>query len=86
VLKAKPFSCTTAKQHVAAQLEAAGVASWRFDLLPLAASTQVGVCWRWRLCDIPLRLCRVLDWPLTVVLLAVLCCAVLCCAVLCRTT
>lgn len=41
VLKAKPFSCATARQHIASQLEAAGVAAWRFDLLPLTASTQV---------------------------------------------
>jgi predicted O-linked N-acetylglucosamine transferase (SPINDLY family) len=39
VLKAKPFACPTARQHVASQLAAAGVAAWRFDLLPLAAST-----------------------------------------------
>jgi hypothetical protein len=44
VLKAKPFSCATARQHIASQLEAAGVAAWRFDLLPLTASTQVCVC------------------------------------------
>jgi predicted O-linked N-acetylglucosamine transferase (SPINDLY family) len=43
VLKAKPFSCATARQHIASQLEAAGVAAWRFDLLPLTASTQVCV-------------------------------------------
>ena len=52
VLKAKPFSCSTARQHIAAQLEAAGVAAWRFDLLPLTASTQVGGNVRGHLCTV----------------------------------